>query len=172
MSGRDENYERKIRREIDKMLAKFAGRMLSRAYDAIYHKLLKAMQDGVIKVDEYGIEMDPETFRKIFPALAEEVFSGVAKCSISGVRSEGTSYVDELRNPDVISFIRRAKSVDEALEVIDFLEKRGEISKEYADRLRKQLREKGLESFGPRKEPGYYIKRYYKPRFYDFEEED
>jgi hypothetical protein len=39
------------------------------------------------------------------------------------------------------------------------MERRGEISKEYAARLRKQLKEKGIRSFGPKKEENYYLKR-------------
>ena len=46
-------------------------------------------------------------------------------------------------------------------EIIEYLERKGEISKDYAETLRKQLREKGVRSFGPLKKPGYYLRRYY-----------
>jgi len=35
------------------------------------------------------------------------------------------------------------------------MEKRGEISKEYAQKLRAQLKRKGVRSFGPKKEEDY-----------------
>jgi hypothetical protein len=39
------------------------------------------------------------------------------------------------------------------------MEKRGEINCEYAQKLRKQLNEKGIRSFGSKKEDEYYLKR-------------
>ncbi|MBC7130119.1 DUF2095 family protein, partial [Candidatus Bathyarchaeota archaeon] len=60
--------------------------------------------------------------------------------------------------PDVVDFIRRCETKEQAEEIIDYLERRGEIGKEYADRLRKQLKEKGVRSFGPKKEDDYYLK--------------
>ena len=62
--------------------------------------------------------------------------------------------------PDAIDFIRRADTIDEAMEVISFLEGRGEITPERAEELRRQLVEKGVRSFGPKKEPGYYLRVY------------
>ncbi|OLS14867.1 MAG: hypothetical protein RBG13Loki_1499 [Promethearchaeota archaeon CR_4] len=64
----------------------------------------------------------------------------------------------ELRNPDAISFIRRCSTINEAQEIIDYLEKRGELTPELASKYRDQLLSSGLESFGPKKEPGYYEK--------------
>ncbi len=109
------------------------------------------------------IDMDKERFRKLFPHLAKEIEDGVMTFPIGGVRwSDRGEEFDELRNPDVISFIRRCRTVEEAEEVISFMERRGEISKGYAEQLRRQLREKGLRSFGEYKPPGYYFRKYYK----------
>ncbi len=66
----------------------------------------------------------------------------------------------ELKNPDTVSFIRRCSTVDEANQIIDYLEKRGEITPELATKYRDQLVKAGLESFGPKKEPGYYERTY------------
>jgi len=60
--------------------------------------------------------------------------------------------------PDVIDFIRRCDTEEQAKEIIDYMEKRGEIEKRYAKKLRCQLREKGIRSFGPKKEENYYFK--------------
>ncbi len=95
------------------------------------------------------IEYDIEKFKKLFPHLAKELLEGAPRLGR-----------DPLRGfmPGAVDFIRRARTVEEAEEVIDYLEKKGEISKEEAEALRKQLREKGLESFGRRKTPGYYFR--------------
>ena len=61
--------------------------------------------------------------------------------------------------PDAIDFIRRCDNEKQAKEIIDYLEKKGEITPEYARRLRRQLREKGVRSFGTKKEEGYYFKQ-------------
>ncbi len=110
--------------------------------------------------------MDTKKIKKMFPHLAKEIEDGVMTFPIGGIRwSHRSNNFDELRNPDVISFIRRCKTVQEAEEVIAFMEARGEISHEYAKQLRKQLKESGLRSFGEYKAPGYYFRKYYKRKF-------
>ncbi|RLF24438.1 MAG: DUF2095 domain-containing protein [Thermoprotei archaeon] len=99
----------------------------------------------------------------MFPHLAKEIEDGVMTFPIGGVRwSNRSEEYDELRNPDVISFIRRCRTEKEAEEIIDYMERRGEISHEYAESLRRQLREKGLRSFGEYKPYGYYFRKYYR----------
>ncbi len=100
-------------------------------------------------------EFDVEEFRKLFPKLSKELLEGKASSSSISELSR-----DPLRNyvPNVYDFLGRARSVEEGLEVINYLEGRGELSKELADRLRKELRSKGLEGFGERREFGYYYK--------------
>jgi len=58
--------------------------------------------------------------------------------------------------PDVIDFIRRCDNEKQAEEIIDFMEERNEINSAYARRLKRQLREKGVRSFGPKKQDDYY----------------
>lgn len=100
----------------------------------------------------------------MFPNLAKELESNEQKIAINSVRTdietgEGAAskrfanYV-----PDVIDFIRRCNTEEEAEEIIAYLEKKGEIKGQYAERLRKQLKAKGLRSFGPKKEENYYLK--------------
>jgi hypothetical protein len=60
--------------------------------------------------------------------------------------------------PDVIDFIRRCDDEQQAKEIINYMEKREEINREYAQKLRKQLNEKGVRSFGSKKENDYYLK--------------
>lgn len=118
------------------------------------------------------MEFDKETFKKLFPNLAKEMEVGENKVSINSIRTdmeEGEraasgkrrSRVDPFANydPDVIDFLRRCDTEEQAEEIIAYMEKRGEITSEYAAQLRKQLKEKGVRSFGPKKEENYYLKR-------------
>ncbi|MEM2711329.1 MAG: DUF2095 family protein [Candidatus Bathyarchaeia archaeon] len=110
------------------------------------------------------MEFDRETFRRLFPNLAKELESGRNSVSINSVRTDtevGEKAVSQSfvhYEPDVIDFIRRCDTAEQAEEIIDYMERRGEIRKEYAAQLRKQLKEKGVRSFGPKKEEGYYLK--------------
>ncbi|MHA1230198.1 MAG: DUF2095 family protein [Candidatus Helarchaeota archaeon] len=115
------------------------------------------------------IEEDEEEFKKKFPHLAKEILEKRQSIPISSIRSEQKQkksnedqIYDELRNPDVISFIRRADTEEQAMEIIDYCLKRGEIDEEYAKELKNQLSMLGVRSFGPKKEPGYYEKKYRK----------
>ena len=51
------------------------------------------------------------------------------------------------------------KNCQKAVSFRIFLQKRREISCEYATKLRKQLKEKGVRSFGSKKENDYYLKQ-------------
>ena len=110
------------------------------------------------------MKYDKEKFKEMFPALFKEIEEKTKSLPITGVSSEEAEIIEpeeiisELTNPDVIGFIRRCKTEEEALEIINFCERRGEITPQYARKLRKQLKEKGLRSFGPYKPPGYYFK--------------
>jgi len=113
------------------------------------------------------MEIDKERFRRLFPNLPREMEGADenSKITITSVRSniESGEKVASQNfrgyNPDVIDFLRRCDNERQAVEIIDYLEKRGEISKEYASQLRRQLNEKGVRSFGSKKEDGYYLKR-------------
>jgi hypothetical protein len=101
-----------------------------------------------------------ERFRKRFPHLAAEL-GGPGTVRIDSVRSsieEGERIASSYPGyePGPVEFIRRCDTEEQALEIINYLEERGEISHEYAARLRRQLVERGLRSFGPKREPGCY----------------
>jgi hypothetical protein len=110
------------------------------------------------------VEFDKETFRKLFPNLAKEMESGENKTAVNSVRTniqageKAASKRFTGYDPDVIDFIRRCDTEEQAEEIIAYMEKRGEIDKEYAEKLRNQLKEKGVRSFGPKKEENYYLK--------------
>jgi len=111
------------------------------------------------------MEIDKKRFRKMFPSLAEELEGEEHKIPITSVRSDlqaGERIVSKRfagYMPDVIDFIRRCENEQQAEEIISYLERRGEISREYVQKLRKQLKEKGVRSFGSKKDEGYYFKQ-------------
>ncbi len=111
------------------------------------------------------MKIDKEKFRKVFPHLAKELDSSDNKISITSLRSDretgerAVSKRFEGYNPDVIDFIRRCDTEGQAEEIIEYLERRREINHEYAVRLRTQLKEKGVRSFGSKKEDDYYLRQ-------------
>jgi len=108
------------------------------------------------------MEFDRKRFRKMFPHLTEEVDSSQQRIAISSVRSDvnigeqASSKRFDGYVPDAIDFIRRCDTEQQAEEIINFLEKRKEINREYARKLRTQLKTKGVRSFGPKKQDDYY----------------
>ena len=53
--------------------------------------------------------------------------------------------------PKATDYIRRCHTVDEAIEIIDYLKKRGEISKEEYKKHFDKLKSEGLTAFGVKK---------------------
>ncbi|MEM3578755.1 MAG: DUF2095 family protein [Candidatus Bathyarchaeia archaeon] len=122
-------------------------------------------------IEGNNVEFDKEAFKKLFPNLAKEMELEENKVSINSIRinteegektasGKGRNRVDPFihYNPDVIDFLRRCDTEEQAEEIIAYMEKRGEISSKYAAQLRRQLKEKGVRSFGPKKEENYYLK--------------
>jgi len=101
--------------------------------------------------------MEKKEFKKKFPKLAAEIESGESKADIE-FRAERPAPSRKFagHEPDAIDFIRRCTTEDQAYEIIEYLEKRGEVTKEAADELCKQLRDEGLRSFGRKKKHGFY----------------
>ncbi|UCH56645.1 MAG: DUF2095 family protein [Candidatus Bathyarchaeota archaeon] len=106
--------------------------------------------------------MEKKRFKELFPHLAREVEAGISRVSLDDEQDDkapsakGAPRKWAGYNPDVVGFIRRCKTVEQASEVIKYMEERGEITPERAAELKKQLEESGLSSFGNRKEDGFY----------------
>lgn len=100
------------------------------------------------------VDIDLEELRKRYPNIYRELTSG---------RAIRLSFSDPLRGfqPGAVDFIRRADTKEQALEVIDYLERVGEIPKDYADELREIISKHGPRFFGEKKEDGYYLKRFW-----------
>ncbi len=108
--------------------------------------------------------LDRETVKRLFPNLTKELETSEDKVTVNSIRTDsptGEKAVSENFThymPDIIDFIRRCDTEQQAEEITGYMEKRGEIDRQYADRLREQLRSKGVRSFGPKKETDYYLK--------------
>lgn len=111
------------------------------------------------------MEFEKKRFKQMYPSLANEMDSSQNRVEFSSVRSDvslgeerASASAKRFDNymPDAIDFIRRCDNEKQAEEIIGFLESRGEITGEYAKRLRKQLKSNGVRSFGSKKQDDYY----------------
>jgi hypothetical protein len=106
--------------------------------------------------------MEKKRFKEIFPNLAKEIDSGKSLADIlfeasSIKKREWAGY-----EPTITDYLRRCDTNEEARGIINYLEKRGEITLKEAAELRTRLEKEGLRSFGTKKSPGFYDKS--KPR--------
>jgi hypothetical protein len=103
--------------------------------------------------------MEKEEFKKRFPFLAKEIEKGEGKAELNfQVEKPKQKRKFAGYNPDVVDFLRRCNTEEEALEIIEYMKKREEITEEESQTLIEQLNEEGVRSFGPKKTPGYYEK--------------
>ncbi|WP_297091348.1 DUF2095 family protein [Thermococcus sp.] len=114
-------------------------------------------------IDEFAWqEYDRDEFEERFPALAKELEEeGVPIDAYRTSEKKAIAEEDEMRdfsgyNPTIIDFLRRCETDDEALEIINWMEERGEITHEMAKELRITLVQKGVRAFGSKKEWGWY----------------
>jgi len=105
------------------------------------------------------MEMDIEEFRRRFPNLAKELL-GPRTIRIDSVRSSISEAEKVVKGefPTVIDFLRRCDTDEQALEIINYFERRGEISEEYAAELRVQLVRYGVRSFGSKLEREWFLR--------------
>lgn len=103
--------------------------------------------------------MESEEVKKRFPKLFGELEAGGSAIPVDGVRW-AENIQSGMRDPDVISFLRRCDSDEQGLEIISYLERRGELTKEMAEDLRQQIKSRGIRSFGSKKRWGYYEHTY------------
>ena len=111
------------------------------------------------------MEIDKEEFKKKYPKLIDEMEHSDKKIKIDLAKNKVESSKNDKRkksfrgyDPTIIDFIQRCKTIEEANSIIDYLENRGEVSKEYAKSIREQIKGKGIRSFGPKKKENYYFK--------------
>ncbi|MHA1166789.1 MAG: DUF2095 family protein [Candidatus Hodarchaeales archaeon] len=146
----------------------------------------KIMQQKLI-VDSYHKKFDEEEFKANFPTLYRELNIRNKQLGLKiapddvGKKDENDfdkgAIVDEGPvltleeiqrrrkeldplcdyDPGIIDFIRRAKIPEDAIEVVEYMRDRGEITEDQAKELIAQIENNGLESFGQHKPDGYYF---------------
>jgi hypothetical protein len=110
------------------------------------------------------MSLDRERVKRLFPNLANELEQSENKIPVNSIRTDSSTAEKAVAEnfchytPDIVDFIRRCDTEQQAIEIIVYMEKRGEVDKEYARCLRQQLKEKGVRSFGAKKETDYYLK--------------
>ena len=117
------------------------------------------------RIEGADLKFKKEKFKKVFPNLAKELDLDENKIKINSLRTDIQTTEKAVSKrfvhytPDVVDFIRRCSTEEQAEEIIVYMEQKGEINWEYAERLRKQLKSNGLKSFGCKKEEHYYLTR-------------
>jgi hypothetical protein len=107
---------------------------------------------------------DDDEFRKMYPALSKELEdSDAIEYGVEGVRTMSGEKEEESVNegtflPNAIDYIRRCDTVPQAVEIIEYLVNRGELTAGQARDIKKQLKTDGLRSFGTKKEKDHYLK--------------
>jgi hypothetical protein len=106
---------------------------------------------------------EDDDFRQSFPALAKELEENSTQSfKIDGVQtmSEESDQGQEKQTytPDVIDYIRRCDTVPQAVEIVDFLTKQGEITAAQAKAIKSQIKAEGIRSFGAKKEKDHYLR--------------
>jgi len=128
-----------------------------------------------------GLEIlyNEDKFNKQFPHLIEEISSKKKSIKVDSVKTDisldnkeepqesSNLMPKELYNPKAIDFIRRCTDKEEALKILDYLIKRNEISQKDYNTYTKDISQEGglerlIEESGGLKQPGYYMRKYYK----------
>jgi hypothetical protein len=133
-----------------------------------------------IKVDnEDGLKIayDKDELGRHFPELMQELSDKKKSLKIKGVDFEvenfrdkrievqAPNYTEDLYNPGAIDFIRRCKNREEALEILDYLLERKELSAQDYSKLKNQIQKEGgfkklITECGGLKTPGYYERKF------------
>jgi len=136
--------------------------------DTEYDKVKIKNEDGL------NVSYDKNELDQFLPHLMDEIINKEKSIQINSIdydveeskqlEEKKVSCLDNLSNPKAIDFIRRCSSNEEAIEILDYLLERDEITREEYRELKNQI-DNGLEKFikqsGGFKEPGYYIRKYY-----------
>jgi hypothetical protein len=120
-------------------------------------------------------EMTRDSFRKKYPNLSREMDESEAveiegeeeeepeeEGAAEGEKKDRVAMDSHGYDPTVFDFLARCNTDKQALEIIDYLERRGELTKEQALSLRQTLHQKGVRSFGEKRGAGHYDKKFSK----------
>jgi hypothetical protein len=125
----------------------------------IFPHLYEELEGGEVKVPINAIRKNPlEAEAEVTGDPLDEC--GCDDCHEPAEDLTATKMPDKLRhfNPQAVDFLRRCDTEAQAEEIIAYLEKKGEITKEYAAELRSQMKKEGVRCFGSKKEENHYFR--------------
>lgn len=144
-------------------------------------KRRKKLSPKISEDEGLTVSYDKTNLKEKFPKLIHEISKNEKSISIESFEigaerkrdktEESDDYIPkELIDPGAVDFIRRCQTKEEALEIIEFLYKNKKIPQPEYDELHKALNMEGglealIKSSGGFKEPGYYLRKYYKKDF-------
>lgn len=107
-------------------------------------------------------EFDLEKFQKKFPKLFKEIKNNTQSMKIDGVRTNPEEAEKASKSkkkgpePNLVDYIRLCDTKEEALKIIDYMKREEKVEPEYAEKIKNQLKNRGLRSFGSKRRPGNY----------------
>jgi hypothetical protein len=125
-------------------------------------RVLEHIPRRVLVQAVWWLAMVDEEFRDDFPALAEEMSEKrTLTHRIDGVRTMSDEPEEKPKHktflPDIVDYIRRCDTVNQAIEIVDWMLNQNEISTSDARAIKSQLKADGLRSFGAKKEKDHYL---------------
>ncbi|MHA1611349.1 MAG: DUF2095 family protein [Promethearchaeota archaeon] len=118
----------------------------------------KERPKAVISEDKLTVEYDIKEFQDSLPNLSSELTS--SKDTQPDVVISGVKFNETPQDPKIVDFFQRCETEAQALEILSYMNKQGEISDNEASEMKHQLKSKGVRSFGPRKTSGHYERAY------------
>lgn len=139
-------------------IPEYTNNEIKENFPSLYNELAGDSSVNISGSDMKKI-LDKEELDEEINLLDERTADQESEPAVKVVTKDKPMEKDYLRgfDPQAIDFIRRAKTKEQALEVLEFLENRGELSEENCQKIKAQLHEEGLESFGEHKPDGYYF---------------
>lgn len=125
------------------------------------------------------ISYDKDELNKQFPHLIEEISTRKKSIKMNSIdmdveqeneekpQESNNLYPNELFNPRVIDFLRRCTKNEEAINILDYLMERNEITQQDYSRYENIISQEGglkqiIDEYGGLKRPGYYMRKYNK----------
>ena len=125
------------------------------------------------------ISYDKDELNEQFPHLIEEISTRKKSIKMNSIdmdveqeneekpQESNNLYPNELFNPGVIDFLRRCTKNEEAINILDYLMERNEITQQDYSRYENIISQEGglkqiIDEYGGLKRPGYYMRKYYK----------
>ncbi|MFW9819045.1 MAG: DUF2095 family protein [Candidatus Thorarchaeota archaeon] len=125
------------------------------------------------------ISYDRDEISDQFPHLLEEISTKKKSLKIESInmnveqeneiepQNSNNLYPNELHHPSVLDFLRRCSENEEAIDILEYLMERKEITLEDYIKYKKIISQEGglkqlIDENGGLKRPGYYMRKYYK----------